>query len=129
MHGTGCEGTVADGVWQTARFRAPEVMARRAASHSPAWRGLAVSVLHVAVLDHLLPEGLCGKPECQYVHLLREVTDAVRQRQCQLAVLVPPATMGHVERIAGNLEKMPPKSTYFYPKLLSGLVLNPLKAS
>jgi uncharacterized protein (DUF1015 family) len=34
--------------------------------------------------------------------------------------------MDHVESIASNLEKMPPKSTYFYPKLLSGLVLNPL---
>jgi uncharacterized protein (DUF1015 family) len=122
-------GTVADGVWQTARFRAPEVMARLAANHGPAWRGLAVSVLHVDVLDHLLPEGLGGKPECKYVHLLGEVTDAVRQRQCKLAVLVPPATMGHVEQIAGNLEKMPPKSTYFYPKLLSGLVFNALKGN
>ena len=34
---------------------------------------------------------------------------------------------GHVEQIAGNLEKMPPKSTYFYPKLLSGLVFHSLK--
>ena len=47
------------------------------------------------------------------MHLLREVTDAVRAEECQLAVLVPPATMKHVEQIAGNLEKMPPKSTYF----------------
>ena len=46
---------------------------------------------------------------------------------CDLACLVPPAGMGHVESIASNLEKMPPKSTYFYPKLLSGLVLNPLR--
>ncbi len=104
-------------------------MAERAANHSAAWRGLAVSILHVAVLDHLLPQTLGGKPECKYVHLLREVTDAVAARQCQLAVLVPPATMRHVEQIAGNLEKMPPKSTYFYPKLLSGLVFNSLKVS
>jgi uncharacterized protein (DUF1015 family) len=122
-------GTVADGVWQTARFKAPQVMAERAANHSPAWRSLAVSILHVAVLDHLLPQGLGGKPECKYVHLLREVTEAVVRRECRLAVLVPPATMQHVEQIAGNLEKMPPKSTYFYPKLLSGLVLNSLKVN
>ena len=37
--------------------------------------------------------------------------------------------MGHVEQIAGNREKMPPKSTYFYPKLLTGLVFNSLKAN
>jgi uncharacterized protein (DUF1015 family) len=120
-------GTVADGLWQTARFRAPAEMARLAAAHSEAWRGLAVSVLHVLVLDQLLASQ--GKAACNYVHLLREVTDAASTRRCDLAVLVPPATMGHVETIAGGLEKMPPKSTYFYPKLLSGLVLNSLKGN
>jgi uncharacterized protein (DUF1015 family) len=122
-------GTTADGVWQTARLRDREVMGRLAAEHSPAWRGLAVSVLHVLVLDHLLARGLGAAGSCRYVHLLGEVTEAVAARQCQLAALVPPAAMGHVEQIAGNLEKMPPKSTYFYPKLLSGLLFNPLKSS
>jgi len=122
-------GTVTDGIWQTARFRSPQLMAERAANHSPAWRSLAVSILHVAVLDHLLSLATQRKPECKYVHLLREVTDAVSAKQCQLAALVPPATMQHVEQIAGNLEKMPPKSTYFYPKLLTGLVFNSLKVN
>jgi uncharacterized protein (DUF1015 family) len=116
-------GTVADGVWQTARLQSPQVMARLAPEHGPAWRGLAVSILHVHVLGSLLG----GQPVCRYVHLLQEVQQAVAARECQLAVLVPPATMGHVEQIAGNLEKMPPKSTYFYPKLLSGLVFNSLR--
>jgi uncharacterized protein (DUF1015 family) len=120
-------GTVADGIWQTARFRATAEMARLAAAHSEAWRGLAVSVLHVLVLDQLLASQ--GNAACNYVHLLREVTDAVSARRCDLGVLVPPATMGQVETIAGGLEKMPPKSTYFYPKLLSGLVFNSLKGS
>ena len=48
-------------------------------------------------------------------------------RGCDLACLVPPAQMSHVESIASNLETMPPKSTYFYPKLLTGLVLNPIR--
>jgi uncharacterized protein (DUF1015 family) len=122
-------GTVTDGIWQTARYRAPERMAELAAEHSAAWRGLGVSVLQVLVLGRLLPERLGGAPECRYVHLLSEATSAVAKRQCQLAVLVPSASMSHVEHIAGNLEKMPPKSTYFYPKLLSGLVFNPLKGS
>ncbi len=122
-------GTVADGVWQTARFRTPQVMAQLAGDHSPAWRGLAVSVLHVLILNQLLAKGLNAAAQCRYVHLLREVTEATAGRQCQLAALVPPATMKHVEQIAGNLEKMPPKSTYFYPKLLSGLVFNSLKGN
>jgi uncharacterized protein (DUF1015 family) len=122
-------GTVADGMWQTARFRSPPLMEQLAAEHSPAWRGLAVSILHVVVLNQLLAKGLSATPQCQYVHLLREVTEAAAGKQCQLAALIPPATMGHVEQIAGNLEKMPPKSTYFYPKLLSGLVFNSLKGN
>jgi hypothetical protein len=122
-------GTVADGVWQVARFRSPESMAQLAAEHSVDWRGLAVSILHVLVLGELIPKRFGGQPVCKYVHLLRDVNAAVSARECQLAVLVPPATMQHVEQIAGNLEKMPPKSTYFYPKLLSGLVFNPLKGN
>lgn len=119
-------GTVADGIWQTARFRSPALMEKLAATHGPAWRSLAVSILHEVALNHLLRDGLHVQPQCRYVHLLREAIDDVAAKGCQLAALVPPATMKHVEQIAGNLERMPPKSTYFYPKLLSGLVFNPL---
>ncbi|MBI2807890.1 MAG: DUF1015 domain-containing protein [Planctomycetes bacterium] len=122
-------GTVADGMWMTGRFRSPEMMAELAQEHSPSWQGLAVSVLQRVVLEKLLPDAGQKEPKCQYVHLLNEVNEAVAARTCDLAVLVPPATMQHVEQIAGNLEKMPPKSTYFYPKLLSGLVFHSLKAN
>jgi uncharacterized protein (DUF1015 family) len=122
-------GTVADGAWQIGRLRDSAMMEQLAKDHSADWRDLAVSILHVLVLNKLIAAGLDAKPVCRYVHLLKEVQEAGSSRQCDLAVLVPPATMPHVERIAGNLEKMPPKSTYFYPKLLSGLVFNSLKSS
>jgi uncharacterized protein (DUF1015 family) len=122
-------GTVADGGWHLARLRDPAAMDRLAPDHSPAWRGLAVSILHVLALDHLLGPALNAKPSCRYVHLAGEVEEAVRRRECQLAVLVPAATMDHVEEIAGGREKMPAKSTYFYPKLLSGLVFNSARSS
>jgi uncharacterized protein (DUF1015 family) len=118
-------GTVADGLWSTARLRSDATMDALAPDHSPEWRGLGVSILHVLALGSLL--GPIGNPSCRYVHLLDEVLDDVAARGCDLACLVPPAGMEHVESIASNLEKMPPKSTYFYPKLLSGLVLNPLQ--
>jgi uncharacterized protein (DUF1015 family) len=119
-------GTVADGLWHTARFHEPRAMAELAAKHSLAWQSLGVSLLHVLVLDKLLAEQVGGTPQLRYVHLLQEVLDATRAKGCDLVVLVPPASMAHVAQVAGNLEKMPPKSTYFYPKLLSGLVFNPL---
>lgn len=120
-------GTVADGQWTVAKFRTPEVMATLAPEQSEDWRALGVSILHKLVLDRLIREKVGGTPVCKYVHLLSEVTEDTSKKACQLACLVPPATMGHVERIAGNGEKMPPKSTYFYPKLLTGLVFNSLK--
>ena len=120
-------GTVADGQWFVARLRDQNIMRELAPEQSDDWRELGVSVLHKLVIDKLLREQTGSPPVCRYVHLLREVTDSTAAKECQVAVLVPPATMGHVERIAGHLEKMPPKSTYFYPKLLTGLVFNSLK--
>ncbi len=116
-------GTTSDGVWQVGCFTNHALMAQLAPEHTDDWRSLGVAILHVAVLDHLLG----GQGRCQYVHLLQEVDEAVTQRSCDLAVLVAPATMGHVERISRHLEKMPPKSTYFYPKILSGMLFYSLK--
>lgn len=119
-------GTVADGKWFVAKLRDPKVMTEAAPDQSEEWRGLGVSILHKLVVDRLVAPKL-GTPSVKYVHLLKEVTDAVAAKECQVAVLVPPATMEHVEQIAGNGEKMPAKSTYFYPKLLTGMVYNSLK--
>jgi uncharacterized protein (DUF1015 family) len=118
-------GTVADGGWVLARLRSDATMDRLRPDQGADWRSLGVSILHELVLKHLL--GQVGNASCRYVHLISEVEDDVARRGCDLACLIPPAGMGHVESIASSLEKMPPKSTYFYPKLLSGLVLNPLR--
>jgi uncharacterized protein (DUF1015 family) len=128
-------GTVADGGWFAAKLKDPKVMATLAPQQSAEWQGLGVSILHKLVLEKLVPEKFAQEqgahaprsPGLKFVHLLKEVTDAVAAKECQVAVLVPPATMAHVEEIAGKREKMPPKSTYFYPKLLTGMVFNSLK--
>ena len=68
-----------------------------------------------------------GAATCSYVHLIDEVVDAATHRKCDLALLSSPPRDGprRVDR-ASNLEKMPPKSTYFWARsFLSGLVLNP----
>jgi uncharacterized protein (DUF1015 family) len=119
-------GTVGDGQWILVRLRSDEAMDRLAPRQSAEWRALGVSILHVLVLDHLLAPLASASPSCRYVHSLGEVLGDVAGRGCDLACLVPAARMEHVESIASGLETMPPKSTYFYPKLLTGLVLNPL---
>jgi len=118
-------GTVEDGRWFTARLRDTKRIDVLTPDHTPEWRSLGVSILHELVLKDLI--GKIGAAACTYVHRIDEVVPAVAREECDLACLVPPAGMEHVEVIASNLEKMPPKSTYFYPKLLSGLVLNSLR--
>ncbi|SIO62963.1 Uncharacterized conserved protein, DUF1015 family [Singulisphaera sp. GP187] len=114
-----------DGRWLIAQLRSDATMDTLAPEHSAEWRSLGVSILHELVLKSILKPA--EPAACRYVHLLEEVTADLNAGGCDLACLVPPAGMEHVESIASNLEKMPPKSTYFYPKLLSGLVLNPLR--
>jgi uncharacterized protein (DUF1015 family) len=48
------------------------------------------------------------------------------QLEYQLAALVMPATVDDIRKVSLHQERMPAKSTYFYPKLLSGLVVHPL---
>jgi uncharacterized protein (DUF1015 family) len=121
-------GSVADGGWLLARLKHPQRMDELAADKSLVWRGLAVSRLHRLVLDRLLQNEEQGQPgKCQYVHQLSEVHAAMKQETCQVACLVPPARIEHVEQIAAGRETMPPKSTYFYPKLQTGLVFHALQ--
>lgn len=120
-------GTPADGKWLLARATDTSPMKDLAPDQSDDWRGLGVSLLHRMIVDHLIVGSNDGsEPKFKFVHLMDEVTEAMAAKSCQLAVLVNPAGMDHVQAISAELERMPPKSTFFYPKLLSGLVFNPL---
>lgn len=118
-------GTTADGEWLLARLTDGSPMRLLAPTQSEAWHGLGVSLLHKLVLEYLLkPFHQAELPKCRYVHQVEEVEQAQKANEVPLACLVPPAQIEHVEQIAEKLEKMPPKSTYFYPKLQTGLVFN-----
>ena len=100
-------------------------LAQLAAEHSADWQGLGVSILHRLVVENLL--GGAGWPKPHYVHLVDEVVDSLATPEYHLAALVMPATVDHIRTISEHNERMPAKSTYFYPKLLSGLVINPIE--
>ena len=99
-------------------------MAEVAAEHSSDWQGLGVSILHRLLVENLLAGA--GWPKPRYVHLVDEVVEGLDSGEFPLAALVMPATVDHIRTISEHGERMPAKSTYFYPKLLSGLVINPL---
>lgn len=122
-------GTVKDNSWQLARIKDRDRMMQLASERSDTWRELAVSVLHILVVESLLKERFGQSPDCTYVHQLSEVLEHCKGGVTKFAALVPNAEMDHVRLIAEEQEKMPPKSTYFYPKLLSGLLFNSLKGN
>ena len=121
-------GSAADGGWLYARLTDDSLMPQLSGEHSADWQELAVSRLHQLVLGHLLPQRFPGcEPACRYVHQWEEVAADLKSNAAQLGCLVPPATIEHVQLIASQRETMPPKSTYFYPKLLTGMVMYSLE--
>lgn len=119
--------TQADKTWTLATITpvGRAKMAEVAEEHSRDWQQLGVSILHRLVVDNLLGGAQWPKP--RYVHLVEEVVENLDTGEFPLAALVMPATVDHIRQISEHGERMPAKSTYFYPKLLSGLVLNPLE--
>jgi uncharacterized protein (DUF1015 family) len=94
---------------------------------SKALRTLDVSILHRLVLEKMLgitPEAQEKQTNLKYVKNFDEPFSLVQSGQHQMAFLMNSTRMTQVRDVANAGEKMPQKSTYFYPKLLSGLVIN-----
>ncbi|MGN6544384.1 MAG: DUF1015 domain-containing protein [Aureliella sp.] len=128
--------TSADQRWTlvSAKEAAAERMKEIAPEHSDDWRGLGVALLHRLVFEDLLGVHEKELPKPTYVHLVDEVVAGLEgrlegNRSYPLAALVMPATVNDIRAVSLHNERMPAKSTYFYPKLLSGLVVNPLDAN
>jgi uncharacterized protein (DUF1015 family) len=119
--------TEKDQCWTVAELTAAgrARMAEVAKEHTDEWRELGVALLHRLLIEDLL--GGKDLPKPRYVHLVQEVVDGLKSGEFPLAALVMPATVQHIRSISLTGERMPAKSTYFYPKLLSGLVINPLE--
>jgi len=116
-----------DGRWTIAQLTAAgrAKLDQIAADHNPEWRTLGVSILQRLVVETLLQRP--SAPQTEYGHLIEEVVEGLRSGEFPLAALVMPATVDHIRTISMQGDRLPQKSTYFYPKLLSGLVINPLE--
>jgi uncharacterized protein (DUF1015 family) len=96
------------------------------ADRAHSWRSLDVSVLHGLVLEPLLDVGEDALRSENYVQFTRDAAEAVRSvhsGQAQLAFLLNPTRPEQVCAVARDHERMPQKSTFYYPKPLTGFVL------
>jgi uncharacterized protein (DUF1015 family) len=93
------------------------------AGDPPSLRALDTYFLHRGVLGPRLdvPEGAV-----RFVHSLAEAEEAVAAKACRLAVLLRATPVKQIVDVADAAENMPAKSTFFHPKLPSGLVIHPL---
>ena len=91
---------------------------------------LSVVVLHELVLQRMLgitPEAMRSQSNLIYEEDDRKVFDAVEKGDIQIGFVVKPTTVQQVLDISCEGEVMPQKSTYFYPKIMTGLVMHRLK--
>jgi uncharacterized protein (DUF1015 family) len=90
---------------------------------APSLRALDTFFLHQGVLGKVLS---VPDDAVRYAHSLAEVEEALKAGQCRLAVLMRPTPVPQIVAVADAQESMPAKSTFFHPKLPSGLVVHPL---
>ncbi|MDP8299973.1 MAG: DUF1015 domain-containing protein [Candidatus Tantalella remota] len=92
------------------------------------WKRLDVSVLHAAVLDVILSGGN-KEGNITYLKNPEDAEALVLDGSHQAAFLLNPTRVDQLKAVAEHCEMMPQKSTYFYPKLLTGLVVNRFETS
>jgi uncharacterized protein (DUF1015 family) len=91
-------------------------------------KDLDVSLLHWVVLRRILGIDSVKREESylQYTRDALEALSGVDSGEWQLAFFLNPAPVSSVLAVADARARMPQKSTYFYPKMAAGLVINPL---
>ena len=115
-----------------ARPLQPDPLAATHPERSPAWRSL-----DVALVQHLLVERLCqphfceagqddGRVTWKFPHEIAQLREIADGPDHQLGVVLRATPLEAVRAVSEAGELMPQKSTFFYPKLATGLAVNPL---
>jgi len=98
---------------------------------SEARRRLDVTILHQLIFEDMLgigPERLQAESNVEYVkdfpHAILNAVRAVSSGEAQAFFLLNPVRIEDVRTVAGNNERMPQKSTFFYPKVYTGMVFD-----
>ncbi len=92
--------------------------------HSEAYKRLDISIVQHLIIDKLI--ALDKNSSVVYTPDMLEARRLVESGEYQLAFLLNPIPVATIKAIADANDKMPGKSTYFYPKLPTGLVINSL---
>lgn len=87
------------------------------------WKDLDVAILHLSVIQNIL--AIRDEDDnIEFVKDAQEALELVDKGKFKIAFLLNPTKVSQVRKVALHGEKMPRKATFFYPKPLSGLVIN-----
>ncbi len=127
---TGCFGFAdRSGARYLLRLRDPGELAGLMPDRSDAYRTLDAAILEKVVLEGMLGMSEADVEAKKGIAYSKSIDDAVDQLaadRADAAFLLRPTPIEQVRAVADAGETMPPKSTYFFPKLLSGMAFNPL---
>lgn len=115
--------------WQVLILRDLSIMESLLPDKSEAYRGLDVSILHTLILERLLgidKENMANQVNLTYTRSAEEAAESVGRGESNCCFLLNATRVGEICAVASAGEKMPQKSTYFYPKLITGLTMNSL---
>ena len=115
------------GEWYLLVLRDLAVMDEALPDLSEASRQLDVSVLHTLILERILgidKKNMAEQRNLTYTKFFEEAILGVDKGEFQCSFILNPTRVTEIRDVAAEGEKMPQKSTYFYPKMITGMVMN-----
>ena len=123
----------ANGAFYTATLKNTASMDSVGTSLGRTGKSLDVNILHLLILEKMLGIGekqLAGQNNIEYIKDIGDAIDKsvkkVDSGQSQAVFFMNPTRIEQVKSVAEANEKMPQKSTFFYPKIFTGLAINKL---
>ena len=117
------------GEWYLLVLKDIEVMGKILPELSEASQQLDVSVLHSLILEKTMgidKENMANQINLTYTKFFEEAIMKVDKGNFQCSFILNPTRVTEIRDVAAAGEKMPQKSTYFYPKMITGMVMNDL---
>ncbi len=121
---------VGEGEWYKLTLKDIAVMDELLLELSPVSRSLDVTVLHTLILEKIFgidKANMAAQINLTYTKFFQEAISFVDCGKAQCSFVLNPTKVKEIRDVASEGEKMPQKSTYFYPKMITGLVMNKLE--
>ena len=115
------------GEWYLLTLKDLSVMSEVLPDVSEASQQLDVSVLHSLILEKTMgidKENMANQINLTYTKFFEEAIVGVDKGEFQCSFILNPTRVTEIRDVAAAGEKMPQKSTYFYPKMITGMVMN-----